>query len=228
MDGGEIVALVGLRGAGQETIGRAIFGAVRTRSGRVRLNGTDLPPSDGIAERIAAGVAMLPADRGRESAFSGMTLRENSFQNPGITHASVSQPLSPAAERDRTASVLRRFDVRPPNGEAMIDWLSGGNQQKVFVARWLESKAKLLILEEPTAGVDIGAKLAIHSIVRDAASAGAAVLVVSSDFEEVAALCDRALVVSRGRIVGELRGPALTMDNLLARSSTGASVAAKT
>ncbi len=226
VDSGEIVALVGLRGAGQEIIGRAIFGAVHTRSGAVRLKGRDLPASDGIAERVAAGVALLPGDRVRESTLSGMSLRENLFPHPGITHGGIWSPYSPSEERARTQSHLQRFDVRPSNGEAMIDWLSGGNQQKVFVARWLESKALLLILEEPTAGVDIGAKLAIHSMVRDAAEAGAAVLVVSSDFEEVAALCDRALVVSRGRIIGELRDATLTMDNLLARSSTGAQTGA--
>ncbi|HXU58882.1 MAG TPA: sugar ABC transporter ATP-binding protein, partial [Verrucomicrobiae bacterium] len=104
---------------------------------------------------------------------------------------------------------------------ALIDWLSGGNQQKVFCGRWLESKARLFIMEEPTAGVDIGAKFAIHQLVRDAAKAGAAIMVVSSDFEEVATLCDRALVIGRGRITGEIQGAALTVDNLIARSSLG-------
>jgi ribose transport system ATP-binding protein len=226
VDSGEIVALVGLRGAGQDTVGRAIFGAVRTRAGEVRLKGRQLPASDGIADRIAAGVALLPGDRVRESAFAGMSLRENLFPYPGITDGGIWSPYSPSEERARTQSHLQRFDVRPSNGEAMIDWLSGGNQQKVFVARWLESKAPLLILEEPTAGVDIGAKLAIHGMVRDAAKAGAAVLVVSSDFEEVAALCDRALVLGRGRIIGELSGTALTMDSLLACSSSGAQTGA--
>ncbi len=103
----------------------------------------------------------------------------------------------------------------------LIDWLSGGNQQKVFVARWLQSKARLFIMEEPTAGVDVGAKLSIHRLLVAAAQRGAAILVVSSDFEEVATLCDRALVLGRGRIVGELRGDALTVDNLVARASLG-------
>jgi ribose transport system ATP-binding protein len=226
VEAGEIVGLVGLRGAGQETIGRAIFGESRADAGRIRLDGTELSGEDDIPERVAAGIALLAGDRVRESAFSGMSLRENLFPDPALTHTSNWRPLSPAAERQRTQAVLTKFDVRPANSEAMIDWLSGGNQQKVFVARWLGSGARVYILEEPTAGVDIGAKLAIHRMVRDTADAGAAVLVVSSDFEEVAALCDRALIIARGQIIGELRGTALTVDNLVARSSLGAAATA--
>ncbi len=226
IEAGEIVGLVGLRGAGQQTVGRAIFGETRADAGRIRLDGAALSPNDEIPRRVAAGIALLAGDRVRESAFSGMSLRENLFPDPALTHTSNWRPLSPASERQRTQAVLTRFDVRPANSEAMIDWLSGGNQQKVFVARWLGSGARVYVLEEPTAGVDIGAKLAIHRMVRDTADAGAAVLVVSSDFEEVAALCDRALIIARGRIIGELRGAALTMDNLVARSSLGAASAA--
>jgi ribose transport system ATP-binding protein len=104
----------------------------------------------------------------------------------------------------------------------LIDWLSGGNQQKVFVGRWLETGARLYIMEEPTAGVDIGAKGIIHRILRDIVAKGAAVLVVSSDFEEVASLCDRALVIARGTITAELSGASLTLDGLITRSALGA------
>ena len=226
VDSGEILAVVGLRGAGQEAIGRSVFGALRASAGQIRLKGKVLDHADGIPERIAAGIALLPSNRGTESSFSGMSLRENLFPNPGIAHSAFWAPYSSAEERERARTRLWHFDVRPVETEAPIDWLSGGNQQKVFVARWLESKASLLILEEPTAGVDIGAKLAIHEMVRAAASAGAAVLVTSSDFEEVAALCDRAVIVSRGRIIDEFRGESLSADNLLARSSTGIGTAA--
>jgi len=119
-------------------------------------------------------------------------------------------------------SVRDRLDVRPRNESALIDWLSGGNQQKVFVGRWLETHARLYIMEEPTAGIDIGAKGMIHGILRDIAAKGAAVLVVSSDFEEVASLCDRALVIVRGTITAELSGASLTLDGLITRSALGA------
>ena len=218
---GEVVGLVGLRGAGQEMIGRTVFGARRPDAGEIRLDGVMLPPDDGIPERIARGIALLAADRGRESAFPGMSVRENILPNPRIAGETAWRFVSPARERREVARRLDRFDVRPRNPAALIDWLSGGNQQKVFVGRWLESKARLFIMEEPTAGVDVGAKFAIHGLLRGAAAEGAGVLVVSSDFEEVAALCDRALVVGRGRIVAELHQGELSVDRLIACASLG-------
>jgi ribose transport system ATP-binding protein len=219
---GEIVGLVGLRGAGHEMIGRAIFGAMRPHAGEIRLDGAVLPNDDGIPERIAKGIALLAGDRGRESALPGMSVQENLLPNPGIVGAAPWRLASPGGERRRTAATLDRLDVRPADPAALIEWLSGGNQQKVFVGRWLESKARLFVMEEPTAGVDIGAKFAIHALLRDVADKGAAILVVSSDFEEVATLCDRALVISRGVITSELHGAGLTVDTVLARASLGA------
>ncbi|MBV9749201.1 MAG: sugar ABC transporter ATP-binding protein, partial [Acetobacteraceae bacterium] len=218
---GEIVGLVGLRGAGHETIGRAVFGAVRPQGGTICLNGAALAPGDGIPERVARGVALLPADRPRESTLSGLSVQENLLPHPGLTGGRPWSITRPSRERRQAAAVLQQLDVRPRDPAMLIDWLSGGNQQKVFVARWLQSKARLFIMEEPTAGVDVGAKLSIHRLLEAAAQRGAAILVVSSDFEEVATLCDRALVVGRGRIVGELRGDALTVDNLVARATLG-------
>jgi ribose transport system ATP-binding protein len=223
---GEIVGLVGLRGAGHEAIGRMIFGALRPRGGELRLDGALLPAGEDAAARIARGIALLPGDRVRESALGGMSLIENLFPGAAIGGQSGWRPFVPARERRRAEDILERLDVRPRNPAALIDWLSGGNQQKVFVGRWLEAKARLYIMEEPTAGIDIGAKFAIHSLLADAARAGAGILVVSSDFEEVATLCDRALVIGRGRITSELRGAGLTVDNLVAHASLGAARAA--
>jgi len=219
---GEIVGLVGLRGAGHEAIGRMIFGALRPRGGEIRLDGTLLPAGEDVAARIARGVALLPGDRGRESALGGMSLIENLLPSAAIGGQRSWRPLLPARERRRAQAVLDRLDVRPRDPAALIDWLSGGNQQKVFVGRWLEAKARLYVMEEPTAGIDIGAKFAIHGLLADVARGGAGILVVSSDFEEVAALCDRALVIGRARITSELRGPGLTVDNLVAHASIGA------
>jgi ribose transport system ATP-binding protein len=216
---GEVLGLVGLRGGGQEAAGRAIFGALRAESGRVLLDGRALPAKDGICERIEAGIVLVSGDRVRESTFPGMTLGENLFPNPLLAQRSIWQPLRPAAERDTVRARLDQFDVRPRNPASLIDWLSGGNQQKVVLARWLEARARVVILEEPTAGVDIGAKLAIHQMLRAAAAEGAAVIVVSSDLEEVAAVADRALVIDRGRVVSEVGGAALSMDSLIAASS---------
>jgi ribose transport system ATP-binding protein len=218
---GEILGLVGLRGGGQEAAGRAIFGAKRADSGRIFVDGAELPAHHHISDRIAAGIVLLPGDRLGESICPGMSLTENLFINPQIRGQSSWRFLAPGAERAETAMRLEKFDVRPRNAASLIDWLSGGNQQKICIARWLEAEAKVMILEEPTAGVDIGAKLAIHGMLRQATQSGAAVLVISSDLDEVSALCDRALVLDRGRIASELQGDELTMDALIARSSLG-------
>ncbi|MBN9073101.1 MAG: sugar ABC transporter ATP-binding protein [Rhizobiales bacterium] len=216
---GEIVGLVGLRGAGHEVIGRAIFGAHPHVSGTIRL-GTDVIPADmPVGARIGKGIALLAGDRIAESALSGMSLRENLFPNLQSVSGALFKPIDAAWEVGAVRDTLERLDVRPRNPAALIDWLSGGNQQKIFVGRWLATGAKLFIMEEPTAGVDIGAKGIIHRMLRNLAAEGAAVLVVSSDFEEVAALCDRALVIGRGAITSELAGPALTLEGLLTRSS---------
>jgi ribose transport system ATP-binding protein len=219
---GEVVGLVGLRGAGQESIGRAICGAIPMRSGALSLDGVPLSRGDGIADRMARGIVMVPGDRTRESIFDGMTVTENLFPNSDVVGH---RPWSLGFVRSEAMlgrKLMEKFDIRPRNEGALIDWLSGGNQQKVVLARWLTANARVLVLEEPTAGVDIGAKLAIHDMLRRTAEAGAAILVVSSDFEEVAALCDRAVVVNRGRIGAELRGKALTVDGLLTKASIDA------
>jgi ribose transport system ATP-binding protein len=218
---GEIVGLVGLRGAGQEEIGRAIFGAVQPERGVIRFENAALPLDERIGDRIARGIALLPGDRAAENAFSGMTVTENLFPNPAILGASLFDFSARRRERETVRKVLGEFDVRPRNENALIDWLSGGNQQKVMLARWLVGNARLFVLEQPTAGVDIGVKLAIHDMLRQAARKGAAIIVVSSDFEEIAALCDRAFVVIRGRIVGQLAGANLTVDELVAGASLG-------
>ncbi|MBN8995103.1 MAG: sugar ABC transporter ATP-binding protein [Rhizobiales bacterium] len=216
---GEIVGLVGLRGAGHEVIGRSIFGAHPHASGTIRL-GTDVLPADmPIGARIGKGIALLAGDRLAESALGGMSLRENLFPNVQTVSGALFKPIDAARELGVVRDTLERFDVRPRDATALIDWLSGGNQQKIFVGRWLATGARLFIMEEPTAGVDIGAKGIIHRLLRNIAEEGAGILVVSSDFEEVATLCDRALVIGRGAITSELAGPELTLEGLLTRSS---------
>jgi ribose transport system ATP-binding protein len=224
---GEVVGLVGLRGAGHEAIGRTIFGAHPQNGGTIRLGPDIVPAGLPIGARIGKGIALLAGDRLGESALSGMSLRENLFPNVSSVAGGPFTPIDGRREASEATNVLDRFDVRPRNWAALIDWLSGGNQQKVFVGRWLATGARLFIMEEPTAGVDIGAKGVIHRMLRDLAAEGAGVLVVSSDFEEVATLCDRALVIGRGMITADLAGRALTLESLLTRSSMAAEPVAR-
>jgi ribose transport system ATP-binding protein len=161
----------------------------------------------------------VPGDRQREGCLAGLTVRENLLANPRAGGLSAPRWISPRRERAEAGALIERFSVRPRDSEASIATLSGGNQQKVMIGRWLRLGLRLLILEDPTASVDIGAKAAIHRLLDEARAAGLAVLLVSSDFEEVAAVCRRALVFVRGSMTAELTGPALTVAELTRAAS---------
>lgn len=218
---GEILGLVGLRGAGQEHIGRAIAGAEVCHAGSVVIGGAEIGPAAGLRDRMRHGIALLPADRQRESTFSGLQLTENLFpgdMNPSGSHRWIAR----RREAERAKGLIAEYAVRPPQTDNLIDQLSGGNQQKVCVARVLAPEQKLIVLEEPTAGVDVGSKFDIHGYVRDAARAGTAVIIVSSDFEEVSNLCTRALIVVDGEIVGDVGPDETSVDRLTVLAASGA------
>ncbi len=215
---GECVALVGLRGAGQVAIGRALFGAAERLAGRVRLDGRE-PDLDSPRGAMASGVSFVSGERVEESLLAGLGMRENLFANPGARGRGLLAFCRRGAEEAEAAALGRRFDVRPNEPERPIETFSGGNQQKIVMARWLAIEAPLLILEEPTAGVDVGAKVEIYALLAAARRAGTAVLVVSTDFEEVERIADRALVFARGRIMAELAGEAVSQQNVLHAAS---------
>ena len=215
---GEIVGLVGLRGAGQESIGRALFGVLPATGGRILLDGAQAAVSS-PREAMARGINLVCADRVGESVMPNLSVRENLFLNPVAAGLSLFSYLSPGREsrlaRERGAQVGLR-----PNDPAMpIEFLSGGNQQKVVVGRWLHLNAKVYVFEDPTAGVDVGAKAEIYRLFDVALQAGAAIVIVSTDFEEVAKVCHRALIFDRGRVVAELAADDLSVENLLAAAS---------
>ncbi|MBF4160766.1 sugar ABC transporter ATP-binding protein [Nocardioides acrostichi] len=216
---GEIVGVVGLRGAGQEAIGRAVAGAEPSTTASLVLNGVDVGRSRGVGGRMRHGIALLPADRQRESTFPGLSLVENLFPGPR-NRSGGGGLLAVAAEQERALAAITSYDVRPPRPALPIDQLSGGNQQKVCVARVLGQAQRLVVLEEPTAGVDVGSKLEIHNFVRAAAESGTGVLVVSSDVEEITQLCTRVLVVVNGAITAEATGEAITDENLIVLASS--------
>ncbi|MGO9422446.1 ATP-binding cassette domain-containing protein, partial [Roseiarcus sp.] len=220
----EIVGLVGLRGAGQERIGRALFGAL-PHSGTILLDGS-VPALGGPAAAMQAGIGLIARDRVEESEASGLTIRENVFINPKAIGRSFASPLSPRAEADEARAIGLKVGLRPIDPLLPIESRSGGNQQKVIVGRWLRIGGRLLIAEDPTAGVDVGAKAEIYRLLDQALATGLSVVVVSTDFEEVARLCHRALVFSRGVIVAELTGDALSIERLIHAASVAASDAA--
>jgi ribose transport system ATP-binding protein len=215
---GEVVGLVGLRGAGHDVVGRAIFGDISMAAGTLRLEGEPLSPRS-PRDAIRRHVGFVSSKRGEESLARSMTVRENLFMNPLTNGRKLLQPIGSAEEQEHCLRVLTRFSVRPRDPERVIATLSGGNQQKVIVARWMEAGSRLLVLEEPTFGVDVGSKAEIYSLLQGALDDGLAVLLISSDFEEVAGICHRALIFDRGRVTAELARHELSLARLTALAS---------
>jgi ribose transport system ATP-binding protein len=218
---GEVVGLVGLRGAGHEAISRALFGREVLSAGRMRLLGRELRLS-GTAQAIAAGVAYVASERLEENLAPSLSVLENLLPNPALYGDRGLKFDRRRREHGSAMALIRRFDVNPPAPAAEVQQLSGGNQQKVVLARWFHLDKPLVVLEEPTAGVDVGAKREIYGVLRERAAAGSALIVVSTDFEEVATVCNRVLVFRNGLIAAELRGAEISVGRLLALAAGAA------
>lgn len=215
----EVVGLVGLRGAGHEEVARALFG-METFSGDVSLNG-GTPDLTSPQSALAEGVGLVARDRTEESIAMSLSIRENTFLNPAAIGRSLMSFLAPSNEAEQAERIGQEVALSPNDQTLAIEALSGGNQQKVVIGRWLATGRNLLICEDPTAGVDVGAKAEIYALLNKALADGLGILVVSTDFEEVAAICHRAIVFSQGKIVDELSGTKLTNENLIQAASAG-------
>lgn len=211
---GEVVGMVGLSGAGQEEVGRALTGAVPFTSGQATLADRPFHPRS-VAAAVRAGVGFVTSRRQEEGCALDLSVRENFFANPNLRGGPL-RWISPRRERHAAAELVARFGVRPASTETAIASLSGGNQQKVMVGRWLDVPRHLVVLEEPTAGVDAGAKTEIYSLLDRALAQGLGVALISTDFEEVVTVCHRALIFVRGRVAAVLEGDDLTVANLTA------------
>ena len=206
---GELVGIAGLTGSGRDQLLSAIFGRIPRRGGSVCASTVAVRPGN-VPDALAAGLAFLPADRREHAAIMGLSGREN------LTLADL-RPLRwmalirRRAERAEVGRWWRRLSIRPAHAaEQPLFTLSGGNQQKVMFARWLRRDPAVLMLDEPTQGVDVGAKAELHHQLVAAAGRGAAVVLSSSDADEIAALCHRVLVFVAGHVAVELRGDQIT------------------
>lgn len=202
---GEIVAVTGLLGSGRSRLLKQIFG-VEPRDGLAVDLADGALRGGSIEEAMRRGVAFVPENRLAEAALPELSIAEN-MSITCLSEHSTSGWIRPSRERRAARRLIDEFGVRAPGETAPLTALSGGNQQKVILARWLQRRPELLLLDEPTQGVDIGARNEIHKLIREAASAGTAVLVVSSDFDELAAVCHRAVIVSKGAVVNQIDGP---------------------
>jgi len=216
---GEMVGLVGLRGAGHEEIGRALFG-LEPHSGTILLDG-QAPDLTSARRAMAAGIGFVARDRVVESVAPALSIRENAFLNPSATGRRLWSFMTAKTEAGHAQRLGAQLGLQPNDPSLAIEALSGGNQQKVVVGRWLDTGRRLLIAEDPTAGVDVGAKAQIYHLLFQALASGMGVLVVSTDFEEIANICHRAVVFSRGQVVAELSGAALSTETLIQAASAG-------
>lgn len=212
---GEILGLTGLIGAGHEEVPYLLFGARRGNGGTVVLDTRQMLQRElSPATAIAAGVALLPADRRAASGVADATVAEN-VSLPAVGTFFTRGFLRARAERGRVQELLERFEVKPADPGRLLGTLSGGNQQKALLAKWFQLNPRVLILHEPTQGVDVGARRAIFKLIHDAASAGTAVILVSTEYEDLANLCRRVVVFRNGVAASTLQGTELTKERIV-------------
>ncbi len=223
---GEIVGITGLLGMGWDRVPYLVFGADRATSGTATLDSSEIDLVGGMSPSHAIGLrmALVPGNRLVDGSLQTASVREN------LTLATLGRyfgggRLHFRREKDHAQKVLNDFDVRPPEPDRVFSTLSGGNQQKVVMAKWFETDPRVLLLHEPTQGVDVGARVTIFKRIRDAAASGAAVLLASSEYADLPHICDRVIVMREGRAVAELHGAALTQERIVEQSFLAGRVA---
>jgi rhamnose transport system ATP-binding protein len=199
---GEILGLAGLVGAGRTEVARVLFGIDRRDAGEIRLGGAAVNFAS-PSEAMHAGIAYLPEDRHQEGLVLDFSIAQN-VTLPILRRLFRRFLINAAAERRVADEYTKQFNVRMTGVDQLVGSLSGGNQQKVVLAKWLASKPRVLILDEPTRGIDIGAKVEVHRIISELAASGLGIVLISSDLPEVLAMSDRILVLHEGRVTDEI------------------------
>jgi ribose transport system ATP-binding protein len=222
---GEIVGVAGLVGAGRTEMLETLFGVTPALGGSIQVSGADLELDSPISA-IAAGIALAPEDRKQQGLVIDMTVRENLSLAALRRDQKKAGFLDFAKEKKISEKMIEAMRVKTPNENQIIRYLSGGNQQKVVLGKWLAMKPKILLLDEPTRGIDVGAKSEIYALMEELAESGVAILYVSSEMEEILGMADRALVMHEGRISGELTREELTEENIMHLATGGEKTAA--
>ncbi len=217
---GEIVGLAGLVGAGRSEIARAVFGVDRYRAGSVTLSGVPVPAHNPRAS-IKAGMAFVPEDRRKQGLVTEGSVAGNvaGVIRRGLTRAGL---LTTAAENRAAGPWAGRLEVKTSGLDAPASTMSGGNQQKVVIAKWLATQPRLLIIDEPTRGIDVGTKAEVHRLLSDLAGQGLAILMISSELPEVLGMADRVLVVREGEITAEIDRADATPENVMTAATRSA------
>ncbi|HIM02176.1 MAG TPA: sugar ABC transporter ATP-binding protein, partial [Myxococcales bacterium] len=208
---GEILGLAGLVGAGRTELVRAVFGADRRSSGHIEVNGVECQITE-PRHALDAGIVLLPEDRRTQGLIRDFSVRRNVTIGTLRQHRHTSSlPLpSPLLEREAAKRAIESLDIKTASDQSPADWLSGGNQQKLILGRWLESGADVFIFDEPTKGIDVGAKQEVYMLMERLATEGRSVLFISSEFGELVGVCHRVMVLREGELVGEVSGDAIS------------------
>lgn len=211
---GEIVGLAGLVGAGRTDLARAIFGDITFEFGDIVVAGKTITGHHTPRQAISAGIALVPEDRKEQGLVLGLSVRKNISlaMLPALSHMAF---IRASEEKRLTRSYVEQLTIKTPSIDQKTLYLSGGNQQRVVIAKWLATQPKVLIVDEPTRGIDVRAKASIHALLCDLAKQGVAILMISSDLPEILAMSDRILVMHRGRITGELSGGEATQEAIM-------------
>lgn len=216
---GEIVGLAGLMGSGRTEILQALFGMRRYVSGKVTVDGQEIAIRN-VKDAVRAGIALVPEDRRRQGLVLTHSVKQNTILP--VLERLKNGPLIDEKRSDALVNTkIEELNVKTDGIHKIISLLSGGNQQKIVIAKWLASEPKVLLLDEPTAGIDIGAKGEITEIIRNFADGGNSVIMVSSELVEMMAVCDRILVLCKGRITGELQREEITSEEVIQHAIQG-------
>ena len=215
---GEVLGIAGLRGAGRTELARAIYGADPVSSGTVKLHGRALHVATPLGA-IQAGIGLVPEERKTQGLFTALSCATNISLVGGIKRKE--KLTGPGKEIAKARDYITRLRIKAPDPAAPVGNLSGGNQQKVVLAKWLDADVDLLILDEPTRGIDIGAKQEIYQLIHDLCSQGLAIIVISSELPEVLALSNRILVMHQGAVTAEIDGRAATEEQIMSYAVGG-------
>ena len=211
---GEIIGIAGLVGAGRTELLQILFGIAPPLRGRIRVDGAALELRSPV-DAIRAGLALVPEDRKQQGLVLEMTLRHN-IGLPGLYHHRLTLGfVNRQREQADTEEMIARLDIKTPGADQIVQYLSGGNQQKVVLGKWLALEPRVLLLDEPTRGVDVGAKEEIYRLMEELAESGVAVLFASSEMEEILGMSDRALVMHEGSISGQLERAQLSEESIM-------------
>ena len=217
---GEILGFAGLVGSGRSELARAVIGADPAFRKEVVLHGTPTPLKD-TAEALEKGIGLLPESRKTEGLIVDFSIRDNISINNLKKYLGVGPFIDRHAEYTGAERVMKRVGVKAPGPSSVVGQLSGGNQQKVVIARWLDHHCKVLIFDEPTRGIDVGAKAEIYALMRQLTGDGYSIIFISSELPEIVGLCDRVAVFKQGAIVATLEGKAINSNEVMRYATTG-------